>query len=161
MNYRTIIPVSLLLITACQSPASKTGTADSVTVPDTITELQVITKDTPAPEVAVIDSVQIDSTAILGKWTQPVQGIDSIFQGFQLKKNGTASSINMETLKYDKWKLFKDTLLLWSHSEGVANRTATIDTLLVKTLNDTVLVAWPITAAIGYLETFKRPRKGK
>lgn len=160
MNYRTIIiPVSLLLITACQSPATQTGEKDSVTVPDTITELQVIAKDTPV--VAVMDSVQIDSTAIFGKWTQPVQGIDSIYQGFQLKKNGTASSINMETLKYDKWKLFKDTLLLWSHSEGVATRTATIDTLLIKTLNDTVLVAWPVTAATGYLETFKRPRKGK
>ncbi|MRG46581.1 hypothetical protein GFS24_15770 [Chitinophaga sp. SYP-B3965] len=159
MNYRAIIPFSLLLISACQSPVSKTGTADSVTVPDTITELQVIATDTP--KVAVIDSMIIDSTAIFGKWTQPVQGIDSIFQGFQLKKNGTASSINMETLKYDKWKLLKDTLLLWSHSEGVANRTATIDTLLIRTLNDTVLVAWPITAATGYLETFKRPRKGK
>ncbi|SIO46962.1 lipocalin-like domain-containing protein [Chitinophaga niabensis] len=160
MNYRTIAFCSLLLMAACQSPTSKTGVKDSVAVPDTITELQVIAKDTPA--VAVItDSVHIDSTAIFGKWTQPVQGIDSIFQGFQLKKNGTASSINMETLKYDKWKLLKDTLLLWSHSEGVANRTATIDTLLIKTLNDTVLVAWPITAATGYLETFKRPRKGK
>lgn len=159
MNYRTIIPVSLLLITACQAPVSKMEEKDSVAVTDTITELQVITPDTP--KVAVVDSVSIDSTAIFGKWTQPVQGIDSIFQGFQLKKNGTASSINMETLKYDKWKLFKDTLLLWSHSEGVANRSATIDTLLIKTLNDTVLVAWPITAATGYLETFKRPRKGK
>jgi hypothetical protein len=159
MNYRTIIPISLLLITACQAPVSQKAESDSVAVPDTITELQVITADTA--KVAVIDSVHIDSTAIFGKWTQPVQGIDSIFQGFQLKKNGTASSINMETLKYDKWKLLKDTLLLWSHSEGVATRTATIDTLLVKTLNDTVLVAWPITAATGYLETFKRPRKGK
>lgn len=160
MNYRTIVPVFLLLITACHSPAPKTGTADSVTVADTLTELQVIVPDTP--KVAVVaDSVSIDSTAIFGKWTQPVQGIDSISQGFQLKKNGTASSINMETLKYDKWKLFKDTLLLWSHSVGVANRSATIDTLLIKTLNDTVLVAWPTTAAIGYLETFKRPRKGK
>lgn len=159
MNYRTIIPVSFLLITACQSPAPKTGTEDSVTVADTITELQVIATDTP--KVVVVDSVHIDSTAIFGKWTQPVEGIDSIFQGFLLKKNGAASSINMETLKYDKWKLLKDTLLLWSHSEGVANRSATIDTLLIKTLNDTVLVAWPITAATGYLETFKRPRKGK
>jgi hypothetical protein len=159
MNYRAIAFFSLLLITACQSPAPKTVRADSVTVPDTITELQVIVPDTP--KVAVADSVSIDSTAIFGRWTQPVQGIDSIFQGFYLKKNGTASSINMETLKYEKWKLLKDTLLLWSHSEGVATRTATIDTLLVKTLNDTVLVAWPITAATGYLETFKRPRKGK
>ena len=160
MNYRALVPAFLLLLAACQSPASKTGAVDSVTIPDTITELQVIVPDTP--KVAVVtDSVKIDSVAIFGKWTQPVQGIDSIFQGFHLKKNGVASSINMETLKYDKWKLEKDTLLLRSHSEGVATRTATIDTLLIKTLNDTVLVAWPVTAATGYLETFKRPRKGK
>lgn len=159
MNYRAIVPLSLLLITACQAPVSKTGTADSVTVADTITELQVIVPDTP--KVVVVDSVHMDSTAIFGRWTQPVQGIDSIFQGFYLKKNGTASSINMETLKYEKWKLLKDTLLLWSHSEGVAVKSATIDTLLIKTLNDSVMVVYPITAATGYLETFKRPRKGK
>lgn len=160
MNYRAIVPASLLLMAACQAPAPKTGTVDSVTVPDTITELQVIVPDT-AVVPPIVDSVKIDSVAIFGKWIQPVQGIDSILQGFHLKKNGTASSINMETLKYDKWKLLKDTLMLWSHSEGVAKRSATIDTLLIKTLNDTVLVAWPITAATGYLETFKRPRKGK
>lgn len=161
MNYRTIAFLSLLFITACQSPAPKKVAVENINLTrvDSTDYALEMGKDTIiAP---VIDSVRIDSTAIFGKWTQPVQGIDSIFQGFQLKKNGTASSINMETLKYDKWKLLKDTLLLWSHSEGVATRTATIDTLLVKTLNDTVLVAWPITAATGYLETFKRPGKGK
>ncbi len=159
MNYRTIALFSLLLTAACQSPAPKKVVVEDIAIVESKEDSFAMQKDTIiAP---VIDSVRIDSTAIFGKWTQPVQGIDSIFQGFQLKKNGTASSINMETLKYDKWKLLKDTLLLWSHSEGVANRTATIDTLLVKTLNDTVLVAWPITAAAGYLETFKRPRKGK
>ncbi|GEP95068.1 lipocalin-like domain-containing protein [Chitinophaga cymbidii] len=104
---------------------------------------------------------EVDSTLLPGRWMQPVPGIDSILQGMDLRKNGKAVSINMHTLLYDKWKLAHDTLILWSHAEGVENPAPAIDTMLVKTLNDSVLVLFPTSAVPGYLEKFTRQRKGK
>ena len=104
---------------------------------------------------------EVDSTLLPGKWMQPVPGIDSILQGMDLRKNGKAISINMHTLLYDKWKLAHDTLMLWSHTDGVENPVSAIDTMLIRTLNDSALVLFPIGAAPGYLEKFTRHRKGK
>lgn len=38
-----------------------------------------------------------------GSWVCPVPGQDNSVQGFKLEKGGKASSINMETLKYERW----------------------------------------------------------
>lgn len=61
-------------------------------------------------------------------------------QGIQLNQDGSAGSINMHTLLYDKWELKGDTLILWNHTTGVKAAGASIDTNIVKQLTDSTLV---------------------
>ncbi|NSL89299.1 lipocalin family protein [Chitinophaga solisilvae] len=105
---------------------------------------------------AVTDTLYVDTAKLIGKWIQPVAGLDKEMQGFQLRKNGTARSINMYTLVYDKWQLTHDSLLLWSHSEGTKDSSFVIDTTIIKELSDTSLVLFPVKAAEGYTEKYIR-----
>ncbi|WP_158618060.1 lipocalin-like domain-containing protein [Chitinophaga lutea] len=152
-----------LLLAACQAPVSGEKEKDSVAVTDSTELVDTL----PADSVTVIPAdtaVIVDSTLVPGRWLQPVQGIDSVMQGFNLRKNGKAESVNMHSRLYDKWKLQQDTLLLWSHAEGDKEPVTEIDTLVIKMLNDTSLVVFPTNAAPGYLEKYTRKkgsRKGK
>ena len=106
---------------------------------------------------AVADTtLQVDAAKLIGRWIQPVAGLDKETQGFQLRKNGTAKSINMYTLVYEKWKLTHDTLLLWNHSEGVKDTSTIVDTTVIKELSDTSLVLFPVKAADGYVEKYRK-----
>ena len=105
---------------------------------------------------AVADTLHIDAAKLIGKWIQPVAGLDRETQGFQLRKNGTARSINMYTLVYEKWLLTPATLLLWNHSEGVKDTSTIVDTTIIKELTDTSLVLFPVKAAEGYVEKYRR-----
>lgn len=105
---------------------------------------------------AVADTLHVDATKLIGNWIQPVAGLDKEMQGFQLRKNGTAKSINMYTLVYEKWRLTHDTLLLWNHSEGVKDTSTIVDTTIIKELSDTSLVLFPVKAAEGYMEKYRK-----
>ncbi len=152
-----------LLLAACQAPVTAEKEKDSIAVTDSTAE----TDSLPADSVTVIPpdtAVIVDSTLVPGRWLQPVQGVDSVLQGFNLRKNGKAESVNMHSRLYDKWKLQHDTLLLWSHAEGEKEPVAEIDTLVIRVLNDTSLVVFPTNAAPGYQEKYTRKkgsRKGK
>lgn len=160
MNKLSVIAGLTLVLAACQPKQRAANEADT---------MQENSKTFPEnPGAQISDSVQtlldttkveIDSTLLPGKWMQPVPGLDSLTQGIEFRKNGKAMSINMHTLLYDKWKLSHDTLELWSHSDGVSKRGATIDTLLVRELSDSVMVLFPITAAPGYLERYTRQKR--
>lgn len=107
---------------------------------------------------AVADTLQIDAAKLIGRWIQPVAGLDKETQGFLLRKNGTAKSINMYTLVYEKWLLTHDTLLLWNHSEGVKDTSTIVDTTIIKELSDTSLVLFPVKAAEGYVEKYHKQK---
>ncbi|OQP63926.1 hypothetical protein A3860_23655 [Niastella vici] len=77
---------------------------------------------------------------LVGKWVQPIPGQEPGKQGFQLNADGTASSINMHTLIYDKWKVKGDTLMLWNHTTGVKAAGQGIDTTIVKQITDSTLI---------------------
>lgn len=157
-----MIAVLMLILAACQPKQQTTNETDSVQEnSQTFPEDPGLQEPDSIQELIDTTVVELDSTLLPGKWIQPVPGIDSILQGIDLRKNGKAISINMHTLLYDKWELTHDTLILWSHADGVRNPGSAIDTMLVKTLNDSVLVLFPINAAPGYLEKFTRQRKGK
>ena len=102
------------------------------------------------------DTLHIDAAKLIGRWIQPVAGLDKETQGFQLRKNGAARSINMYTLVYEKWELTHDTLLLWNHSEGVKDTSTIVDTTIIKELSDTSLVLFPVKAAEGYVEKYRK-----
>lgn len=54
----------------------------------------------------------------VGSWVQPIPGMEKQQQGITLKKGGEAESINMATLKFDKWLVKGDSLYLSGQSIG-------------------------------------------
>ncbi|UKJ09265.1 lipocalin family protein [Solitalea lacus] len=98
------------------------------------------TTDTTSRVISAPKNQATQAEKLIGKWVQPIPGQESQKQGFQLNSDGTASSINMHTLLYDKWQLKGDTLLLWNHSVGVKNPIAGIDTCIIYNLTDSTLI---------------------
>lgn len=92
---------------------------------------------------------------LTGKWTQPIPGQEPAVQGIEIKADGSANSINMHTLIYEKWQLNGDTLLLWNHSTGVKESIAAIDTTVITTLTDSTLV---LTSSNGYHSSYTREK---
>ena len=45
-----------------------------------------------------------NNTNIEGSWVELIPGMPDIKQGFTLRANGNASSINMKSLLYEKWE---------------------------------------------------------
>jgi hypothetical protein len=150
-----VLTASLISLYACQpssGPSTNTITSrDSslIEVPDT-TPVQIITTDT----------VTYNADQLVGTWLQPVPGVDKEMQGFLLKKNGKAVSVNTYSMVYDKWQLQHDTLLLWNHAEGTHSKdtAATIDTTIIKLLTDSSLVLFPVKAVPGYEEQYIKER---
>lgn len=56
-------------------------------------------------------SIEDQKIYLLGSWVEPIPGNEKEFQGFTLNSDGTAKSINMATLQYQKWR-FKDGQLI-------------------------------------------------
>lgn len=57
-------------------------------------------------------------TEIPGTWLQPIPGMEDKTQGFTLNDDGTAQSVNMETLQYTTWRRDGDILTLTGRSIG-------------------------------------------
>lgn len=74
-----------------------------------------------------------------GKWVEPVPGMEEQVQGVELAADGTASSINMATLQYEKWEMNGDTLVLTGKSIGNGQTIGFADTLVVEKLTDEAL----------------------
>lgn len=55
---------------------------------------------------------------LVGMWVQPIAGQETKSQGILLRKDGSASSINMNTLLYETWKRNGDLLILTGKSVG-------------------------------------------
>jgi hypothetical protein len=66
-----------------------------------------------------------DNALFIGSWVEPIPGNPNAIQGFTLNEDGTASSINMETLRYQKWVLKPGKLILTAKSIG--NHSFSID----------------------------------
>ncbi len=65
------------------------------------------------------NSIQPESSHLFfGSWVEPNPINDKEVQGFKLNDDGTASSINMETLKYKAWKIEPGKLILIAESIG-------------------------------------------
>ena len=77
---------------------------------------------------------------IQGKWIEPNPINADEVQGFELKQDGTASSINMATLAFQQWNLENGELLLKSQSIGNGQTIEGTDTLRIDKLNADSLV---------------------
>ena len=79
------------------------------------------------PATKIVTKTKIESTMFLGSWVQPNPINDKEVQGFILQNDGSAKSINMETLKHIKWWLEYNRLVLIE--ESIGNRNTSIDTI--------------------------------
>lgn len=69
-------------------------------------------------------TIEDQNTYLLGSWIEPIPGNEKEFQGFTLNGDGTAESINMATLQYQKWQLKNGKLILTAKSIG--NKTSSV-----------------------------------
>ncbi|WP_426478174.1 lipocalin family protein [Chryseobacterium sp. CBSDS_008] len=123
MKKQTILWMVLGLLSACNSPS---GNNKSISVADST------------------QSFNSQRVRLVGKWLQPIPGMEKERQGFELYENGVATSLNIHTLQYDKWMVTKDTLFLSYHTEGVKQVSNGIDTLIIKKLDINNLVISPV-----------------
>lgn len=82
----------------------------------------------------------LPESKLAGAWVQPNPINDKEVQGFVLKPEGSAESINFETLKYRKWWFEADSLCLVV--ESIGNGVSLTDTVRYKlvSVNDIELV---------------------
>lgn len=78
--------------------------------------------------------------SIVGKWVQPVSGLPEIEQGFVLEADGSASSVNMATLVYDRWERLDNRLILSGKSIGNHQTIAFSDTFAIEKLTQDSLI---------------------
>ena len=77
---------------------------------------------------------------LCGIWIQPVPG-SHIVQGFELKSDGSARSVNMATLRYDRWELKSKSVILHGLSIGNGVSGEFSDTLgIVKLTPDSLIL---------------------
>ena len=79
------------------------------------------------PKAATETKAVNDTTLLVGSWVQPIPGNEKEMQGFMLKNDGTAQSINMATMLYKNWMYEPGKLTLVS--ESVGNKTSSVDTI--------------------------------
>lgn len=75
-----------------------------------------------------------NDATIVGEWVQEVPNMPNMTQGMKLEKNGMAESINMNTLKYEKWEKVDDKLILSGKSIGNGVTCDFSDTLTIVSL---------------------------
>ncbi len=78
--------------------------------------------------------------ALLGTWTEPVPGQPGSVQGFELEADGSARSVNMATLQYERWRLQDGALVLEGKSIGNGQTIPFTETLRIERLTDKTLV---------------------
>ncbi|MGL5561905.1 MAG: lipocalin family protein [Tannerellaceae bacterium] len=88
----------------------------------------------------VATACTIPPSSPVGAWVQPIPGMENQQQGIRLKKGGEAESINMATLKFDKWLVRNDSLLLSGESIGNGQSFAFTEAYKIATLTADSLV---------------------
>ena len=70
--------------------------------------------------IAVAIGVRWSSSteAFVGDWVEPIPGMEDQVQGFSLREDGIAESIDMATLQYRHWRVEGDALVLSGESIG-------------------------------------------
>lgn len=81
-----------------------------------------------------------NDAGIVGSWTQPVPGMEYMEQGFTLRADGNASSIDMATLQYEKWERKGNLLILSGKSIGNGQTLSFTDTLKIEKLTRDSLI---------------------
>ncbi len=78
--------------------------------------------------------------SLVGMWIQPVPGMGGIEQGFMLKADGKAFSVNMSTLSYEAWQEKDNRLILSGKSMGNHQTIEFSDTFDIEKLTSDSLI---------------------
>jgi len=76
-----------------------------------------------------------EASEFYGTWIEPVPGFDDQYQGFVLKKDHTAISVNVDTPLDMKWSVKGDKLTFKYLNDTIKEP----DTFIIKIVNDTLL----------------------
>ncbi len=112
---------ALILFSSCKKEKAKTENSD--------TKANQTEVKKPTQEV----TLNIDE--FYGAWTEPVPGFETELQGFMLKKDGTAVSLNVDTPLHMKWSVKGNKLTFAYQNDSLKEP----DVFIVEMLNDTVL----------------------
>lgn len=136
MKKQTILWIALGVLTACNSPSGNKNSSSDADSKD----------------------YNAQRSLLIGKWLQPIPGMDTEKQGFELYDNGVATSLNIHTLQYDKWSVSQDTLFMSYHTEGVKQVSNGVDTLIIKNVDANNLVVSQVGAEAGEGETYSKEK---
>ncbi len=116
-------------------------------------------------KLAVIFSISTliacNNTTLEGSWIEPIPGMPDMQQGFTLEADGSASSINMSTLKYEKWKKEGNLLFLSGISIGNHQSFSFTDTLAIENLTQDSLILKKGEQVLRYSKSNKVLDKGE
>ncbi len=142
MNNITIVTAkgdTLNISTMDADPQKVIGVALGDTVNVTYTKYKLENGNVlRALELKIIGHVK--NISVIGSWVTPNPINSKEVQGMRLKEDGTAVSINMATLVFQKWKMQDKTLILTSKSIGNKQEFECIDTLQINKLDADSLV---------------------
>lgn len=82
------------------------------------TEAPVVEETTPTETVAEPTPVILDMRHLVGAWTQPNGADAALLQGFDLKEDGTMSSIKDKANLFTKWKMIDNTIIFETEMIG-------------------------------------------
>lgn len=94
-----------------------------------------------------------NNTNIEGSWVELIPGMPDIKQGFTLRANGNASSINMKSLLYEKWEHKNNLLILSGKSIGNHQTLSFTDTLTIEKLTQDSLILKKGKLILRYAKT--------
>ncbi len=87
------------------------------------------------PETTITETVKDTTNLLVGSWVRPNPINDKEVEGFTMKSDGSAESINMATLLYKKWWEENGKLILVA--ESIGNGSSSIDTITYDIIKNT------------------------
>ena len=76
----------------------------------------------------------ISNEDMIGGWTRPIESMPGEVDGFELRPNGVAASINMATLPYTSWQLLEGKLILKGKSIGNGTSSEITETYIINSV---------------------------
>ena len=92
---------------------------------------------------------------MIGTWVKPSVSNPTKKEGFILKGHGKAESVNLGTLKYEKWHISDGTLVLNGKDSGAGFAVDVQDIFIIQSVDNLFLVLIPL----GQSESVSYTRK--
>lgn len=104
--------------------------------------------------VAALFACTSNKQSFTGNWIEVMPSNSPFIQGVTLHPDGSATSINMATLQYEKWKEEGKSLILWGKSIGNGQTIDFADTLqVIKLTPDSLVLGKANNYRISYTKT--------